>query len=481
MTAHLCFVRPSGAGRTSRAEDIAAARELPRPAWVILLGAYKDEHRLARHQVAKQELKADAVQVWAPVQVTVDSAPSTLARDLAAYLLAIGFRQPLLRHRGLTVHLPRDFDLPLLSSILETASAIPAVDVEVGEHRLTNHLPWQQRRDQFLAPYVDIVDHGIVGQDSTLLSLIDRAKAYARLPYPVLILGETGTGKELFAKLLHDRSGRAGQFMPTNAANLDPELAESLLFGHTEGAFTGATRNRDGRIRETDGGTLFLDEAFDLHPSVQAKLLRTLNRADEGILEVTPLGSTEVHRVNARLVVSAQSDPRSGDGGWRSDLYFRVAAGMLELPPLRHRREDIPRLGRYLLERAHADVTLADSGADALQDHDWPGNIRELRMVLLRAVMDCPPRTSGGVLDGDAVRRALNTAGITVNDALPLPCHLKRRLCEIEVATLRAARDRHPTNTDAGRAVRLPTPHNFGRDLKKAEANLARMRTADVD
>lgn len=480
MSAQLCFVRASSSGKTNHEGDLAAARGLAGNTWVILLEAYEESQRDRRRRLAKQALEADAVQVWAPVQVTVDSSPATIASDLAAYLLAIGFRQPLQRHQGLTVHLPKDIDLQLLSAVLEAASVTPAVDVEVGGRTLTNHLPWQRRRDRFHTPYFDLVDHGIVGQDPTLRRLIDRAISYASLPYPVLILGETGTGKELFAKLLHDRSGRDGQFMPTNAANLDPELAESLLFGHVEGAFTGATRNRDGRIREAEGGTLFLDEAFDLHSSVQAKLLRTLNRADEAILEVTPLGSTKVHRVNARLVVAAQSDLRLGEGGWRSDLYFRVAAGVLELPPLRQRLGDLEMLARFLLERVHANVNLQESGVQALQEHSWPGNIRELRMVLLRAVMDHTPRGDQG-LDGDAIRRALNVADITADDALPLPCHLKRRLREIEVATLRAARKRHPTNADAGRAVCLANPHNFGRDLKKAEDHLARMRTTDAD
>ncbi len=196
---------------------------------------------------------------------------------------------------------------------------------------------------------------------------------------PVLVLGETGTGKELVARELHRRSGRSGPFVAVNCAAIPEALAESELFGHTAGAFTGATQRTDGFFASADGGTLFLDEVAELPASVQSKLLRAL-----GAGEVRPLGRSDARNVDVRVVAATHRDVSTA-GGFRADLLARLAGWTLRLPPLRDRREDILWLARGFAERESPPASISTNAAEALLLHDWPRNVRELEMSIVSA------------------------------------------------------------------------------------------------
>ena len=204
----------------------------------------------------------------------------------------------------------------------------------------------------------------------------------------VTLLGESGTGKELVARALHECSLRAGQpFIPINCAALSPSVMESELFGHEKGAFTGADSRRKGAFEEAHGGTLFLDEVGELPLEVQAKLLRVLESG-----EVKPVGATRPFQVDVRVVAATHRDLRqwARQGKFREDLYYRLNVMPLVLPPLRNRRGDLRLLAEHFV-RLHAPrgqtPKFTPAALARLQQHAWPGNIRELRNVVRRALL----------------------------------------------------------------------------------------------
>ncbi|HZI14383.1 MAG TPA: sigma 54-interacting transcriptional regulator [Myxococcus sp.] len=203
-------------------------------------------------------------------------------------------------------------------------------------------------------------------------------------PLPVLVLGETGVGKELVAEELHRRSGRAGPFVPVNCAAISPQLAESELFGHTAGAFTGALKRSDGLFVAADNGTLFLDEVGELPLELQPKLLRALARG-----EVRPVGGAAPVHANVRVVAATHRDlgRLASEGRFRDDLLARLSGWTLRIPPLRERKEDVLALGRRFLARAPQAPTLTADAAEALLLHDWPHNVRELEQALAAAAV----------------------------------------------------------------------------------------------
>jgi two-component system response regulator HydG len=241
----------------------------------------------------------------------------------------------------------------------------------------------------------------------TLFTLIERI---AQVASPALVLGETGTGKELVARALHHGGPRAaGPFVAVNCAAVPESLLESELFGHTRGAFTGATQARRGLFLDADGGTLLLDEIGELSPALQARLLRVLESG-----EIRALGSDAVRTVDVR-VVAATHRPLSDlvhRGEFREDLYFRLKVLPIVLPPLRERGDDIRLLAEHFLSRSRerspqstARAFSADAIA-ALLAHPWPGNVRELQHLIERLVVT----SDKDVLDGAAVRAALEPA-----------------------------------------------------------------------
>jgi DNA-binding NtrC family response regulator len=228
----------------------------------------------------------------------------------------------------------------------------------------------------------------LVFQSQAMLQVIEQARRYARSSATVLITGESGTGKELLARFVHEHSARLDRpYIRVNCAALSESLIESELFGHERGAFTGADAVRRGRFEAAEGGTLFLDEISEVSRRAQAKLLRVLEEE-----EYERVGSNETRRLGARIVASTNRDlDRSvRNRRFRADLYYRLNVLRLHVPPLRERREDIPPLVQHFVGRFGTDAALAIRGVTPrtmhrLCDHDWPGNIRELRNVIQRA------------------------------------------------------------------------------------------------
>jgi len=233
---------------------------------------------------------------------------------------------------------------------------------------------------------------GIVGDHPSMQQALAASSALAASDAPVLILGETGTGKELFANLIHLCSERASKpFIPVNCASLPEQLVESMLFGHKRGAFTGASADVTGKFEQANDGTLFLDELGELPISVQAKLLRVI---ETGVIE--PLGSSRPKQLNVRLVAATNRDLTKdmNEGKFREDLFYRLSMGEINLPSLRERKSDIPKIALSLLDRLNSKLKrgkhLSQSALIRLQGHSWPGNIRDLANVLERSVLLAP-------------------------------------------------------------------------------------------
>jgi two-component system nitrogen regulation response regulator GlnG len=227
----------------------------------------------------------------------------------------------------------------------------------------------------------------IIGRDAALCDTLARARAVAATHAPVLITGETGTGKELLARLIHDAGPRAARpFVAVNCGTLSRDLADSALFGHERGAFTGAASRKVGWFEEADRGTLVLDEIGELPLELQAKLLRVLETG-----RLRRVGGTGDVSVDVRLIAVTWRELRReiDRGGFRADLFHRLSAFELRLPPLRARRADIPMLvDRFLAELSPLRPRSLETAAlERLMAHSWPGNIRELRNVLTRAVI----------------------------------------------------------------------------------------------
>ena len=230
----------------------------------------------------------------------------------------------------------------------------------------------------------------IVGQSSTISRVLKGVETVAPTDATVLLLGETGTGKELIARALHDLSLRKDRaLVRVNCAALPAGLIESELFGHEKGAFTGALARKIGRFELADGGSIFLDEIGDLQPDLQAKLLRVLQ---EG--EFERVGSTSTLKVDVRVIAATHRDleKASQEGTFRPDLYYRLSVFPISIPPLRERKEDIPLLVKHFVMKYNGKLgkrveTIAEKTMNALHDYSWPGNVRELENVIERAVI----------------------------------------------------------------------------------------------
>ena len=265
---------------------------------------------------------------------------------------------------------------------------------------------------------------GLIGRSSGLGKVVELVKQVAPTRTSILITGETGTGKELVARAIHQRSGRdQGLFVPVNLAAVPLELLESELFGHVRGAFTGAVADRPGKFELADGGTLFLDEIGDAPMALQPKILRVLQ---DGVIE--RVGSNQPREVDVRVVSATNRDLAGAiaAGQFRADLFYRLRVIQIDVPPLRERREDVRYLAAHFLRkfgqrRPGGVPRITDGALQLLEAYAWPGNVRELENVLERAVVLCAGDTIGtGLLDlrTPASRTHDPGQGLRLDDAL---------------------------------------------------------------
>ena len=321
--------------------------------------------------------------------------------------------------------------------------------------------------------------HELVWTSDTMKKLMTQIERVAASETRVCILGETGTGKELIARTLHQHSPRAsGPFITLNCAAVPAELIESELFGHEKGSFTGAANRHAGKFEQAGGGTIFLDEIGDMPLSMQAKLLRVL---EEG--EVERIGGDKPVKVDVRVVVATHRNLEAlvREGKFRQDLFHRVYVFPVVLPPLRDRKEDIPLLVHHFAEQVCAQnnwkpVPFAPDAIRALQMHSWPGNVRELRNVVERLIL----LASEGEVSGDTVKIALPVAPVPGSGADNLGTLAERVLGFEREVILAELKRSHFHVTNAAKALGLERSHLY----KKAEQlgiDLRSLRSESVE
>ncbi|MBV9480857.1 MAG: sigma-54-dependent Fis family transcriptional regulator [Acidobacteria bacterium] len=302
--------------------------------------------------------------------------------------------------------------------------------------------------------------HAMVGDGEAMKKLMDQVARVAASETRVCILGETGTGKELVARTVHERSARSdGPFITLNCAAVPAELIESELFGHEKGSFTGAATRHIGKFEQAERGTIFLDEIGDMPMAMQAKLLRVLEEN-----EVERVGGQKPVAVDVRVIVATHRDlaTLTREGRFRQDLFHRVYVFPIRLPALRERREDIPKLVEYFLEQVARQngwkaIPFTSDAISALQEHSWPGNVRELRNVVERLLL----LATAEKVDAALVEQALP---FSLDSALPSFASgpLSERVQGFERETILAELKRnhfHITNT--AKALGLERSHLY--------------------
>jgi DNA-binding NtrC family response regulator len=274
---------------------------------------------------------------------------------------------------GAADYLTKPFAMDELAAVLERA--MERRNLEDASRRLRESL----RSPQGLG--------NMIGRSAEMEKLYRILSKVAQSSHPVLILGESGVGKELVARSIHTNGPHADRpFVPVDCGSLVPTLMESELFGYVKGAFTGATRSKDGLLASAQGGTVFLDEIGELPLDLQAKLLRALQEK-----EIRPVGATHRISINVRILAATNRDLPAmvEQGRFRKDLYYRLSVVNLRIPPLRERKQDIPLLAAHFLERMARETgtphTLSDDALRTLMEYDWPGNVRELEHSIDRA------------------------------------------------------------------------------------------------
>src|SRR5262245_36811053 len=278
----------------------------------------------------------------------------------------------------------------------------------------------------------------------------------------VLITGESGTGKELIARAIHVGSHRSSAtLLPYNCTTTGRDLADSQLFGHRRGSFTGAVADQPGLVRTAAGGTLFLDEIGDLPLDVQPKLLRFLEQS-----EIMPIGETRPQKVDVRVLAATNADleQKVAEGHFREDLYYRLSVIRIHVPPLRERREEIPHLSTFFLREAcerlgKPDIALSSEVLDAFAQYWWPGNVRQLKNEIQRAVALSP---SGGTIEAVHLSPEIGSTGVvaappgTPRRSATAPQNLAMAVEQIERELIQATLDRTSGNvSEAARALGL--------------------------
>ncbi len=330
------------------------------------------------------------------------------------------------------------------------------------EHLITGSRPEKRER--------------LIGGETGLAAVMARARMVARSTAPVLLFGETGTGKEIIARAIHERSTfRNGPFRRVNCGAIPPELIDSELFGHEPGAFTGAVARRKGWFEQADGGTLFLDEVGELAPAAQVRLLRVVQDG-----EVVRVGGERPVRVDVRIVAATHRDlPAMVERqSFREDLYYRLSVFPIVIPPLRDRPSDIRAFAEYFAERAAErfglrSISVSDDDVRRLADYRWPGNVREMAAVMDRAVLI----GQGQALD---VAAALGQPPVPRGTA-DAP-HASAASSRHGIEPLDTVMRRHIEHALEETAGRIEGPHGAARALRINPHTLrARMRKLKID
>jgi two-component system response regulator PilR (NtrC family) len=300
---------------------------------------------------------------------------------------------------------------------------------------------------------------GMIGRTPAMQRLFDLLRTVAASTSTVLITGETGTGKELAARAIHDGSGRSSQrFVAINCSAIPETLLEAELFGHVRGAFTGAVANRQGRLEQANRGTLFLDEVGTMSPALQAKLLRVLQSR-----EFERVGDSQTVKVDVRVIAATNSDlpVMVSQGLFREDLYYRLNVIPVRVPPLRERRADIPLLAQHFLDRLAKEavpprgrVTISQDAQQALMAFAWPGNVRQLENVMERVFALSPGRSQLNAADlPDEIRVARGTQAAADVDIPDGGVQMERLVSDFEHSLIRHALER--TGGNKRRAAEL--------------------------
>ncbi len=315
------------------------------------------------------------------------------------------------RHRESERLYSQDVDL------LRIVASMFASTLLVAQQR-NQHLQAEPERDEGESDRLRQLcgEHGIVGTSAPLLNAVRRIDSAKNSDAPILLLGESGSGKEMFAQMVHKLSQRArGAYIPLNCAAIPSQLLESELFGHEKGSFTGAHRNKKGKLQQADGGTLFLDEIGDMQLDLQAKLLRVLQDR-----KVEPVGGEHPVDVNFRLITATHINLKRAveAGRFRLDLFFRLNVIPVLLPPLRERASDLPLLADHFLNRYRAmyrrHLNFTAGAIDLMNGYSWPGNIRQLQNVIERAVL----QAEGPLIDAGQIGSILaDESGIPISTA----------------------------------------------------------------
>jgi DNA-binding NtrC family response regulator len=344
---------------------------------------------------------------------------------------------------------------------------------KAAQHRrLVDHAVMLERRLEEMRKF-----GGLIGNSARMQAVYRLALGVAQTSSTVLLLGDSGTGKELTARAIHQHSARAEKaFVALNCSAIPVDLVESELFGHMRGAFTGATATRPGLFESADGGTLFLDEVGDLPPLAQVKLLRALQ---EG--EVKRVGSNETRTVDVRVIAATNVDlkTRIGAGGFREDLYYRLNVVAISLPRLRERPEDIPLLAQHFVQkyaqRAIRPVRgISGAALEVLLAQPWPGNVRELENAIEHAVVFCgtemiePQNLPFSLETEGAVAAPSAVPSLVVHAELPFRDAKARALAGFEAAYFREVLERtHGNVSEAARRAGLDRS-NFRRAARRA-------------
>ncbi|MDA8382903.1 MAG: sigma-54 dependent transcriptional regulator [Betaproteobacteria bacterium] len=328
-----------------------------------------------------------------------------------------------------------------------------AVELDTARALAVAHM---DRENRFLREEMGRGFGEFVGQSPAMLALYELIRQVAPTRSGVFVIGETGTGKELVARAIHQESGRGGLFVPINCAAIPADLLESELFGHRKGAFTGADRDRMGRFEASSGGTLFLDEVTEMPMALQAKLLRVLQENS-----VERLGSHRPVAIDLRVVAATNRDPQEAvaEGALRQDLYFRLNVVRLDVPALRERRQDIPLLARHFLAKHCRELgrrvpELDASALRRLDEYRWPGNIRELENMMERAAVLSRGETISSTLLPEALFKPFLGASSGESRAKwPQALAMEPQVAELERGLIEEALSRAGDNKSA--AARL--------------------------